>query len=177
MRRAAAAALLFAALAGQTLEANPARTLSAQAVGGVRIGLPRAAAIRELTAVLGRPDRRLFTNSGCGPAFTEVAWKHFYAEFSRGRFSGFRYIVNGWPPDRAAVRPVRSDLPKLVTPDGIRLGSTLGELRAVYGHIRPIGTNRWQTPDGLVFYDNATTYPDPPSSRIIEVKLSTCGDF
>jgi hypothetical protein len=75
------------------------------------------------------------------------------------------------------VRRLRSDLPKLVTPHGIGLGSTLGELRAVSGHVRPIRTNRRQTPDGLVIYDNATTYPDPPSSRIVEIELSACGDF
>jgi hypothetical protein len=75
------------------------------------------------------------------------------------------------------VRRVRSDVPALATTNGITLGSILRELRAAYGHVRPIGTNRWQTPDGLVFYDNATTYPDPANSRIIEIKLSTCGDF
>jgi hypothetical protein len=47
----------------------------------------------------------------------------------------------------------------------------------VSGHVRPIRTKRRQTPDGLVIYDNATTYPDPPSSRIVEIELSACGDF
>lgn len=174
---ALAALLLFTVFAGNTQASRPAPTLSAHAVGDVQIGIPRARAVRALTTLLGQPDRRFFTNSGCAPAFTEVAWKHFYAEFNRGRFSGFRYIEYGWPPTRVGVRRVRSDLPELATTNGITLGSTLRELRAAYGHVRAIGTNRWQTPDGLVFYDNATTYPDPANSRITEVKLSTCGDF
>jgi len=151
--------------------------LSAHGVGNVRIGISRVAAITELTVLFGPPDRRAFTNSGCAPALSEAAWKHLYAEFDRGRFSGFRYSEYGWPPTRFGTRRTRSDLPRLATPNGITLGSTLGELRAAYGRVRPIGTNRWQTSDGLVFYDNATTYPDPPTSRIIEIKRSTCGDF
>ena len=31
--------------------------------------------------------------------------------------------------------------------------------------------------DGLVLYDNARHYPDPPSSRITEIRYGTCGDF
>lgn len=30
---------------------------------------------------------------------------------------------------------------------------------------------------GLVFYDDALHDPEPPSSRIVEIKIGTCGDF
>jgi len=67
--------------------------------------------------------------------------------------------------------------PLLRTATGISLGDTLGRLRAAYGSLRVIGTDRWESPDGLVFYDNAKHDPVPPSSRVIEIKIGTCGDF
>jgi hypothetical protein len=150
--------------------------LSGRAIGGVRFGLPRAKAIAGLSRLFGTRSRS-FNSPGCGPAYTEVPWQHLYAEFRRGRLAGFRYAEDGWPASRYGERQVTSDQPPLVTSRKITLGSTLGQARAAYGHLKPIGTNRWQTPDGLVLYDNTTNYPDPPSSRIIEIKLSTCGDF
>lgn len=65
----------------------------------------------------------------------------------------------------------------LVTSKGVTLGSTLAGLRAAYGHVRFVGTSRSASPDGLVFYDNAKNSPSPPSSRIVEIKIGTCGDF
>lgn len=151
--------------------------LSGQAIGGVPFGLPRSKAIAQLSELLGTRLQNPPKNTGCGPAYTEVAWQHLYVEFRHGRLSGFRYIEEGWPPARYGEHRIASDLPRLVTSRKITLGSTLGQARAAYGRLTPVGTNRWQTPDGLVLYDNATNYPDKPSSRIIEIKLSTCGDF
>ncbi len=151
--------------------------LSRHAIGGVRMGLPRGKVVGALSALLGTRSESPPQNSGCGPGYTEVAWRHLYVELVRGRLAGFRYIRDGWPSSRGAEHETASDLPLLVTSRGITLGSTLGEARAAYGHLTPVGTNRWQTPDGLVLYDSARRYPDPPGSRITEIEYSTCGDF
>jgi hypothetical protein len=152
-------------------------TLSSQAIGGVRFGLPRKQVVTRLSELLGTRSTTPPLNRACGPAFTEVAWQHLYAEFRHGRLVGFRYIEDGWPPTSYGKHVTASNRPPLITTRGIALGSTLRQARAAYGRLRPIGTNRWQTPNGLVFYDNARHYPDPPGSRIIEIKYGTCGDF
>ena len=152
--------------------------LSGDGIGAARLGLPQARAVQNLTTTLGHPSRTDFVNRACAPTYTEVAWKHLYVEFRRGRLSGYRYIQEGWPRTSPGKPQPLSDLPRLVTSRGIRLGSTLAMARAAYRHLRAVGTNRWETPDRLVLYDNATRYPDPASSRIVEIKtLSTCGDF
>lgn len=147
--------------------------LSNQGVGDVRFGLPTARAVSQLDRFLGRPTRR-FANTGCSPRYREVAWGRLVAEFRLGRFTGFRYLAGGW---LGSARRTKATGPRLATAKGISLGSTLGQLRAAYGRLNLIGTDRWQTSDGLVFYDDAERDPPPPSSRIIEIKYGTCGDF
>lgn len=142
--------------------------LSAHGIGGVHFGLPKARAVTELSALFGQPAKR-FANTGCRPRYTEVAWGHLYAEFRLGRFSGFRTIETGWPPLQYGTRIVRSDLPRLVTARGVRLGSTFRELRAAYGRLDLVGTGRWRSPDGLTFAVVA--------GRVVEIKTGTCGDF
>ncbi|HEY4413974.1 MAG TPA: hypothetical protein VGN06_13325 [Gaiellaceae bacterium] len=144
--------------------------LSAHGIGAVRFGLTKDHAVEQLTGLFGQPSRR-FVNSGCGSRYTEVAWGHLYAEFRGGTFSGFRYIEDGWPPRRYGVKIVRSDRPSLSTAHGVTLGSTLGEVRAAYGRLTFVGTDRWRSADRLIFYD------DSGSSRIVEIKTGTCGDF
>lgn len=141
--------------------------LSAHGIGAVHFGLPKAQAVSQLTAVLGPPSRR-FVNSGCGSRYTEVAFGHLYAEFRAGRFSGYRYMEDGWIRTHYGEKIVRSDLPRLETARRVTLGSTLRELRAAY-RLHVVGTDRWGSPDGLVFYDDA--------GRIDEIKTGTCGDF
>lgn len=153
--------------------------LSKHGIGGVRMGLPRRKVVTALSELLGTRSESPPRNSGwaCGSGYTEVAWRHLYVELKDGRLVGFRYIEHGWAASRAGTRSTASDQPLLVTSETITLGSTLGQARAAYGRLKPIGTNRWQTPDGLVLYDDAQHYPDPPSSRITEIKYGTCGDF
>jgi hypothetical protein len=146
-------------------------------MGGVRFGLPRKTVVTRLSKLLGTRLPNPPLNRACGPAYTEVAWQHLYVEFKHGRLTGFRYIQKGWPSPDVGKHAIASNQPPLVTTRGIKPGSTLAQARAAYSHLRPVGTNRWQTPEGLVLYDNATRYPDPPNSRIIEIKLSDCGDF
>ena len=120
-----------------------------------------------LAALFGQPSRQ-FVNSGCGPRYMEVAFGHLYAEFRAGRFSGYRYLEDGWIRTHAGEKVVRSDLPRLVTARGVTLGSTFRALRAAYP-LNIVGTDRYRSPDGLVFYDDA--------GRIVEIKTGTCGDF
>ena len=144
----------------------------------MRFGATESSAVAALAARFGAPSTR-FSNTGCGPRYTEVAWGHLYAEFRLHRFAGFRYLANGWPPrDFGVTRSSPKEIfPKLATVKGISLSSTLAELRAAYKTLRQIGTDRWQAPDGLVFYDDANHDPAPPSSRITEIRIGTCGDF
>lgn len=148
-------------------------TLSNKAIGDVRFGLPRKQVVTRLSKLLGTRLPNPPTNRACGPGFAEVVWQHLYAELRHGRLVGFRYIAGGWPPtrDRAGKHLGASARPPLVTTRGITLGSTLAQARAAYGHLSPVGTNGWETPDGLILY------LDPRRSRISEIKYGTCGDF
>lgn len=145
--------------------------ISDHGIGDVRLGLPRTTAIRDLTAIFGRSSPVAASADGC--AVTAVAWKHLYAQFTKGRLAGYRYIEDGWPGKNSPP----SGLPQLVTTRGITLGSTLAQARAAYPGLKAVGTNRWETPDGFVLWDNATSYPDPAASGIDEISLSNCGDF
>jgi hypothetical protein len=135
--------------------------LGPHGVGKAHFGLPKPAAVAALTQLFGPPTTR-GPNPGCGPRYSEVVWRGLAAEFRFDVFSGYRY---------------RSARPKLATAAGISLGSTLAQVRAAHGKLGFVGTDRWRAPNGLVFYDDAMHDPEPPSSRIVEIKIGTCGDF
>jgi hypothetical protein len=135
--------------------------LGPHGVGKAHFGLTKPAAVAALTQLFGPPTSR-GRNPGCGPRYTEVVWRGLAAEFRFGVFSGYRY---------------RSPRPKLTTSTGISLGSTLAQVRAAYGKLAFVGTDRWRARNGLIFYDDAMHDPEPPSSRIVEIKIGTCGDF
>jgi hypothetical protein len=152
--------------------------VSNRGIGGVRIGATKAQTVATLSRLFGPPSRR-FVSDGCGsPTVTEVAWGNLYAEFRNDTFSGYRYLSGTWL--RTGVYPSRnlsSVQPRLATAAGITIGDSLQQLRRAEGTLTPVGTARWQDGAGLVFYDNATRFPDPASSRITEIKYATCGDF
>jgi hypothetical protein len=50
-------------------------------------------------------------------------------------------------------------------------------LRSVYGDVRFVGVDKWPVTNGVVFVVDAAREPEPPSSRIVEIKFGTCGDF
>jgi hypothetical protein len=103
------------------------------------------------------------------------------AEFRLSKFSGFRYLKRGWrlttPGSPREASPPKTAFPRLATAKGISPGSTLAELRRAYRPLRFAGADKWQAANGLTFIDNAKHDPEPPSSRIIEIKVGTCGDF
>jgi hypothetical protein len=65
----------------------------------------------------------------------------------------------------------------LATAKGISLGSTLGQVRAAYGELHFVGVDKWQAANGLVFVVGDSREPEPPSSKVVEVKFDACGDF
>jgi hypothetical protein len=110
-----------------------------------------------------------------------VEWGKFVAEFRSGRFSGYRYLKGGWPltTPGSPRRPSPSQLrgPHLATAKGISFGYTLGQLRSAYGQLRFAGVDKWKAANGVVFVVDAAKEPEPPSSKVVEVKFGTCGAF
>jgi hypothetical protein len=174
------AALLVGAGAASALGKGETPLLSARGIGGVHFGTAKPRAVRGLSSFLGSPPRR-FLSDGCGPNFTEVQWGHLYAEFRQGRFFGFRYMRGTWLPSGGVSDSGTSPFqPRLTASKRITLGSTLRQLRERYGKLTPVGTDRWQNRDRLIFYVSfATGQPPPPNSRITitEIKYGTCGDW
>ncbi len=168
---AAAAVLLGFAAVG---EAGAGSVLSAHGIGSVRFGVSKQAALRELAAILGAPNARGI-NTGCGARYTEVEWHDLVAEFRSGRFTGYRYLIGGWPlttkgsPRETAFAGVA---PKLVTAAGVTLGTPLEDARRDDGVLEFVGVDRWRGRDGLVLRANESTPP-----RIVEIQVGTCGDF
>lgn len=153
-------------------------TLTGGGIAGATFGQPKGLAVAAITALLGQPTAEQ-ESSGCGPRYSEVEWGDLAAEFRLGRFSGYRYLDGGLLGDHGSIARLESlpVAPRLFTRGGITLGSTLGEVRAAFGALRTVGTNRSEASDGLVFYDDAEIFPDPPSARIVEMKIGTCGDY
>jgi hypothetical protein len=155
--------------------------LDSNGIANVHFGLPTAKAVAALQASLGKPNATGI-NTGCGPAFTEVAWHDLIAEFRHGAFTGYRYVSGGYPLTTAGsphdpVAPT-SRTPALTTARGITVGSTLRELRAAYPRLIHSGALKWTAPNGLVFVEAPqTSKPTPHTATIAEIKTDTCGDF
>jgi hypothetical protein len=155
--------------------------LSANGVGSVHFGSPKAPAVASLRRFLGTPNAKGI-NTGCGPSFTEIAWRDLIVEFKHDRFTGYRFIRGGWPLTTVGSPHDRvtsgSPTPRLKTAVGITLGSTLGELRRAYGTLRLSGAVQWTAPNGLIFSESSTVR-DPKSltDRIAEIQVGTCGAF
>ena len=153
--------------------------LDANGIGSVRFGLTRNRAMTELRRRFGTPSAE-GVDTGCGPRYREVAWGDLIAEFRLNRFSGYRYVAAGYrlpipsgPPAPAPGGPTGD----LSTASGITLASTLAQVRAAYGTLAFVGTERWKARNGIVFVDAAARDPEPPNSGIVEIKTATCGDY
>lgn len=159
---------------------SSARILRPDGIDTVRFGVTKRTAVAELGRLFGHPSARGI-NTGCSASYTEVEWGDLVAEFRLGKFSGFRFLKGGWPLTTARspheASPPKTVYPELATATGVSLESTLAELRRAYRPLRLVGTDKWRAANGLTFVDDAKHDPDPPSSRIIEIKVGTCGDF
>ena len=186
--RAAIAILCAAVVVGAMAHSGGAAKLSARVlqphgIGAVRFGTAKLKTVTVLSHLFGMPSARGI-NSACGSRYTEVEWGDLVAEFRSGRFSGFRFIKGGYPLTTAgsAGSPreqsrSKSVSPKLAVSAGVSLGSTVAELRAAYRTSQRVGADMWRSADGLIFVDDAKRDPVPPTSRIIEIKIGTCGGF
>lgn len=155
----------------------PPRVLSSNGIASMRFGASKAATVASLEARFGKPTWAGI-NTGCGARFTEVVWNDLAVEFRADRFSGYRYMSGGYPsqgtPQQREANPIR---PKLSTGAGISLGTSLAQVRTTYSTLRRTGADWWQAANKLSFEDDALRDPVPPSSKIIEIKIGTCGDF
>ena len=160
---------------------RPPVTLGTRGVGQIPFGIAKMEAVTRLRGLLGPPNWQGI-NTGCGPRYTEVAWRDFIAEFYRGHFSGYRYMLDvyvieakGSPRDHV---PGAKGVPVMSTLAGITLGSDLAEVRSRYKRLRQSGADSWRVPSGLTFvvwsgYGNMLAGSD----RIVEIKIGTCGAF
>jgi hypothetical protein len=170
-------AALALALAAPASSAGDLARLTPNGVGSARFGLAQSRAVARLTALFGAPSSR-GVNTGCGRRYAEVEWGDFIAEFRAKRFTGYRYRRGGYPlTTPGSPRPSSRSGPQLATAAGITLGSTVRQLHAAYPTLRAAGASMWRAANGLVFVDNAKRDPVPPSSRIVEIKIGTCGGF
>jgi hypothetical protein len=183
--RVAIAILCAAVVVGVMAASGGAAKLSApvlqpHGIGAVRFGTAKLKTVTELSHLFGVPSARGI-NSACGARYTEVEWGDLVTEFRSGRFSGFRLIKGGYPLRTAGSpreqSPSKSVSPKLAVSAGVSLGSTVAELRAAYRPLQRIGADMWRSTDGLIFVDDAKRDPVPPTSRVIEIKIGTCGGF
>ena len=155
--------------------------LESNGIGNVHFGLSKVKTVAALQAWLGNPNATGI-NTGCGPAFTEVAWHDLIAEFRHGSFTGYRYVSGGYPlttpgSPHDPVSPT-SRTPALTTARGITLSSTLKELQAEYPGLIQSGALKWTAPNELAFVASpATKKPASPTATIAEIKTGTCGDF
>jgi len=159
-----AAAAPTAAAASSTAE-TPI-VLRGHGLGVVRFGSSARSVTKAVSARLGAPTGH--PDAGCVGGYTEVAWHDLIVQFRHGRFSGYRYWVDGSgspSPSASAIAP------RLQTAKGITLGSTFAELKRTY-RLTQTGTDFWKAPNDVVFGLNSGTYPSPPSSSIYEIKSS-----
>ncbi len=152
--------------------------LKPNGIGSIEFGLAKKQAVVELSRFFGPPSAAGL-NTACGRRYAEVVWGDLAAEFRGSVFSGYRYIKSGYPlttPESPRETRPLTVTPRLATTHGVTLGSTLAQVRVAYGGLRRIGADMWKA-GGLSFTDNAARDPVSPSSRIIEIKSGTCGDF
>jgi hypothetical protein len=153
--------------------------LTVRGIGSLRFGLDKGQTIAVLERLFGPPIAQGI-NTGCGARFTEAVWGALAVEFRSNRFSGYRYVAGGFPlqtPGSPKEKEQISVTPALKTATGVSLYSTLGQLHRAYGRLKRTGADWWQAPNGLLFMDNALRDPVPPTSKIVEIKIGTCGDF
>jgi len=145
-------------------------------IGAIHFGLPKAKTVAALDARFGAPTWR-GENTGCGAKFTEVEWGTLVVEFRSGVFTGYRSLAGGFADVVHGAPRATALTPNVATARSVKLGSTLAQVRAAYGSLRRVGADSWRAPNGIVFVDNAKRDPVPASSRIVEIKIDTCGAF
>jgi hypothetical protein len=145
--------------------------LEGNGLGVVDFGASTAAVTRALSPVLGSATGRPL--AGCAGAYSELAWDDLTVQFLHGRFHGYRYQVAGWVALSPSGPSVTAD-PRLATPQGISIGSTMGELRKAYTSLRQSGNDLWRSSDGIVFAFPPAGLPKPMNAPVLEIEDNTC---
>ncbi len=161
----AAALVLASAIspaAASSPGARPSVVLAGDGLGVAHFGSPARSVTDAISARLGSPTG--IPAAGCVGGYTQVAWHDLIVQFRHGRFSGYRYWVNG--SGSASTLAVS---PKLVTARGISLGSTFAEVKRRY-RLTQTGTDFWKSHDGIVFALESQSHPSPPGSLVYEIK-------
>jgi len=81
------------------------------------------------------------------------------------------------PGSPREASPSNAVFPKLAVLKGVSLGSRVAQLRAAYRVLHLVGTDRWRSPNGLVFVDDAKPVAHARLRHIVEIEAGTCGDF
>lgn len=155
--------------------------LGSHGLGPVEFGTSKQRTTARLTRLLG-PPAGYGTNAGCGPTFTEVQWGELAVEFHDNVFSGYRDLNRPsgnlqLAPAPAGYRQTYPVRPAAETATGIHLGDSLGRVRAAYSKLSLAGANRHQAANGISFVDDSSRSPAPPTARIIEIRILTCGSY
>lgn len=162
----AAGALVAAGGSGGTTGVR----LDGNGLGVTTYGATVSAATKAISAVLGNPTGH--PAAGCTGRYEQTAWHDLVVQFVAGRFRGYRYLAGGtYGAPTPAV--VRTTTPRLATPAGITLGSSLAQTRRAYEKLRPRGTDFYATSSGITFAFWASGNP-LPESRIYEIKSNVC---
>jgi hypothetical protein len=90
--------------------------LNGDDLGVTQVGAPYKEAVAAISAALGPPQHNPDPVTHCVEAQFEVSWAQFHLAVSGGK-------VNGWA----------SKDPRLKTPSGVRVGTTIATLKRVYG--------------------------------------------
>jgi hypothetical protein len=156
----------------------PANELTLTGIGTIHFGQSKARVISTLTARFGAPSGKGF-NTACGKRYSEVVWDALAVEFRRGIFSGYRYVLGGYPlttPGSPPPGPKATTRPPLRTARGITLGSPIAAVRSAYPNLRVVGVQKWMEPQGFTFLGRASS-ASQSQNAVTEIKLGTCGDF
>jgi hypothetical protein len=138
--------------------------LAGNGLGIVHFGSSARSVATAISAKLGPPTGHPAT--ACVGGYTEVAWHDLIVQFRHGRFSGYRYWVNGSGSPSPSASTVS---PKLQTAKGISLGSTFAQLKRSY-RLTQTGTDFWKAQNAIVFALDSQTHPSPPNSPVYEIK-------
>ena len=106
-----------------------------------------------------------------------MEWGELVAEFRLGIFSDYRYMKGEWPltTPGSPRRLLPSEHAGLVL--ATAKGISLGQLHLAHGELHFAGVDKWRAANGIIFVVDALRDPEPPSSKVVEIKLGTCGDF
>lgn len=120
--------------------------LSAQGIGGARLGDPQIEVVSRLRQMLGKPHRQWVPNYICGGADAAVSWENLTTFFKHGQFVAYSYweqqVVPTWWPLLATARGLTiGETPAYARRlNGRAFRTTTGKLGGTWSLTTPRGT-------------------------------------